>query len=172
MDISFLTKIFSTKHERDIKNLRPLIDKINRLESEVQNYSSGDFKRKTEAFKADIASAKTTSNKLLPLTFAMVREAAVRTLKMRHFDVQLMGGVVLYSGKISEMKTGEGKTLTATLAAYLRALEGRGVHIVTVNDYLAKRDSQWMAPVYEYLGLTVDCIDKYDPHSPRPHPGL
>ena len=165
MSLSFLIKFFSTKHERDIKNLLPLIKQINQLESEVKAYHNDDFKKKTEELKKSIITDKANPLKVLPLAFAMVREASVRTLKMRHFDVQLMGGVVLYLGKIAEMKTGEGKTLTSTLPIYLRALECRGVHVVTVNDYLAKRDSDWMAPIYNFLGLTVDCIDKYTPHS-------
>ena len=165
MSFSFLTKIFSTKHERDVKNLYPLVDQINQLENKVKQYKDEEFKKKTEEFKKSIIIDKVNPIKLLPLSFAMVRESAVRTLKMRHFDVQLMGGIVLYSGKIAEMKTGEGKTLTSTLPIYLRALEGRGVHVVTVNDYLAKRDSDWMAPIFHFLGLSVDCIDKHSPHS-------
>ena len=126
MEISFLTKFFGTKHERDIKNLIPIVKKINNLESEVRNYSDGDFKRKTDEFKEGIKQGKTESTKILPLAFAMVREASLRTLKLRHFDVQMMGGVVLYRGNIAEMKTGEGKTLTATLPAYLRAFRRTG----------------------------------------------
>ena len=159
--MSILNAIFPTKHQRDIKALQPLIKKINHLETEVQQWTEEQFVQRTEEFKKELKEGRTTTNRILPLAFAMVRESAVRKVKMRHYDVQLMGGITLYQGKISEMKTGEGKTLTATLPAYLRALEQKGVHIVTVNDYLSKRDCEWMGPIYQYLGLKVDCIDKY-----------
>ena len=164
--MGILNSLFSTKHQRDIKTFRPLIKRINELEQKAKHYSEADFKNFTQAWKEQIKEGKTTMEKILPEAFALVREASMRTLGMRHYDVQLMGGIVLYQGKIAEMKTGEGKTLSSTLPAYLRALEGRGVNIVTVNDYLSKRDCEWMGPIYEYLGLTVGCIDYHSPHSP------
>ena len=167
MALFLFNKIFSTKHERDIREMQPVVKKINDLEAEMKEWSEAQFKEKTREFKQKLAESQVTLNQLLPQAFAMVREASVRVLEMRHFDVQLMGGMVLYAGRIAEMKTGEGKTLTATLAAYMRALEEKGVHIVTVNDYLSKRDAEWMGPIYTYLGLTVDCIDKYPAHSPE-----
>jgi len=158
--------LFKTKHERDIKKLQPLVDRINACEADIKKLKDEEFKEKTAFFKKEIAAGKNIEN-ILPEAFALVREASVRTLGERHYDVQLMGGIVLCRGIIAEMKTGEGKTLASTLPAYLRALEGKGVHIVTVNDYLAKRDAEWMAPVYELLGVTVDCIEKHRPHSPE-----
>ena len=149
-----IVKIFGSKHERDIKRLQPFVDKINSLEKEIKSLSDEELKQKTNEFKQKLQEGKTLDD-LLPEAFAVVREAAERTIGMRHFDVQLMGGVVLYQGKIAEMKTGEGKTLVATLPLYLIALEGKGAHLVTVNDYLAKRDANWMGPIYEFLGLSV-----------------
>lgn len=144
-------------NEKEIKKLSRVVDKINALEPEFKHLSAEDFPKKTEEFKEKLKNGATL-NDILPEAFALVREASLRTLGMRQFDVQLIGGMVLHNGSIAEMKTGEGKTLVATLPAYLNALEGKGVHVVTVNDYLASRDAEWMRPVYEYCGLTVGCI--------------
>src|SRR6266478_641752 len=152
-----LAKIFGTQNERDIKALRPLIVAINALEPQVQQLSDIDLAAKSIEFKEKLAKGATLDD-LLVEAFAVVREAGRRVLNMRHFDEQLIGGIVLHQGKISEMKTGEGKTLVATLPVYLNALEGKGVHVVTVNDYLAKRDSEWMGRIYKFLGLTVGVI--------------
>ncbi|QER41318.1 preprotein translocase subunit SecA [Thermodesulfobacterium sp. TA1] len=154
MITKLLSKIVGTKNERELKKIRPIVDRINSLEPEVKKLSDEALSRKTIEFKERIERGASL-DELLPEAFAVVREAARRVLGMRHFDVQLIGGVVLHQGKIAEMKTGEGKTLVATLPAYLNALTGKGVHIVTVNDYLAKRDAEWMGPVYRFLGLTV-----------------
>ncbi len=152
-----LAKIIGTKNERELKKLKPIINRINELEPRIQKLSDADLAKKTVEFKERLAKGESLDD-LLPEAFAVVREAARRILGMRHFDVQLMGGIVLHQGKIAEMKTGEGKTLVATLPAYLNALTGKGVHIVTVNDYLAKRDAEWMGPVYRFLGLSVGYI--------------
>jgi preprotein translocase subunit SecA len=156
-----LQLVFGTKHERDIKKMIPIVEKINALEPEMKKLSLEDFVKKTNQFKEIIKNnkdVKKTLDELLPEAFALVREAAWRTIGQRHFNVQLMGGIVLHQGKIAEMKTGEGKTLTATLAIYLNALTGKGVHVVTVNDYLAKRDANWMKPIYDLLGVSVGYI--------------
>ncbi|MDD8030639.1 MAG: preprotein translocase subunit SecA [Acidobacteriota bacterium] len=153
----FLTKIFGTKNERDLKKLQPYVAAINALEPQISQLSDTQLQAKTAEFKEKLRQGATLDD-LLVEAFAVVREVARRTVKMRHFDVQLMGGIVLHQGKIAEMKTGEGKTLVATLPAYLNALEGKGVHIVTVNDYLAKRDAEWMGPIYKFLGLSVGVI--------------
>ncbi|NPB09685.1 MAG: preprotein translocase subunit SecA [Thermodesulfobacteria bacterium] len=152
-----LAKIVGTKNERELKRLRPIVARINELEPEVQKLSDQELRAKTDEFKERLARGETLDD-LLPEAFAVVREASRRVLGMRHFDVQLMGGIVLHEGKIAEMKTGEGKTLVATLPAYLNALTGKGVHIVTVNDYLAKRDAKWMGTLYNFLGLSVGVI--------------
>jgi preprotein translocase subunit SecA len=152
-----LAKIFGTRNEREIKAMQPLIAAINGLEPEVQQLSDADLAARTNEFKQQFANGATLDDILIP-AFATVREAGFRTLNMRHFDVQLVGGVVLHHGKIAEMKTGEGKTLVATLPVYLNALEGKGVNVVTVNDYLAKRDSEWMGRIYKFLGLSVGVI--------------
>ncbi|HUT86181.1 MAG TPA: DEAD/DEAH box helicase, partial [Elusimicrobiales bacterium] len=149
-----LEKLIGTKSERDLKKLQPIVDKINSLEPAFEKLSDEELKAKTAEFKARLEKGETPDD-ILPEAFAATREASKRTTKMRHFDVQLLGGIVLHYGKIAEMRTGEGKTLVATLAAYLNALSGKGVHIVTVNDYLAKRDSRWMGPIFEFLGFTV-----------------
>src|SRR5690349_23674391 len=154
---AILAKIFGTRNEREIKRLMPTIAAINALEPEIQQLSDIDLAAKTIEFKERVAQGATTDD-LLILAFAIVREAGRRFLNMRHFDVQLIGGMVLHEGKIAEMKTGEGKTLVATLPAALNALAGRGVHIVTVNDYLARRDAEWMSALYKALGLTVGVI--------------
>jgi preprotein translocase subunit SecA len=152
-----IQKIFGSKYERDLKRVRPLVDAVNRLEPQMRALADAELRAKTDAFRERIAAGAALDD-LLPEAFAAVREASCRTLGMRHFDVQVVGGIALHEGKIAEMKTGEGKTLAATLAAYLNALEGKGVHIVTVNDYLARRDRDWMRPIYEFLGLTVGVI--------------
>src|SRR6185437_13674010 len=149
MNWNFLNKIFGSQNERTIKRLRPLVEQINHLEPATKALSNEALRQKTVEFRARLADGATLDD-LLPEAFAAVREASVRTIGLRHFDVQLMGGIILHQGKISEMRTGEGKTLVATLAVYLNALPARGVHLVTVNDYLAKRDSQWMGPVFEF----------------------
>ena len=134
--------------------MQPLVEQINALEPAMQALDDTEFKAQTTKLKTRLANGESLEA-LLPEAFATVREASVRTLQMRHFDVQLVGGVVLHQGKIAEMKTGEGKTLVATLPAYLNALTGKGVHIVTVNDYLATRDTEWMGQIYRFLGLSV-----------------
>ncbi len=152
-----ITKIFGTQNDRDLKKLQPFVVAANEIEPRIQKLSADELRAKTAEFKAKLAQGATVDD-ILVESFAVVREAARRTVRMRPFDVQVLGGVVLHQGKISEMKTGEGKTLVATLPAYLNALEGRGVHIVTVNDYLAKRDTEWMGPIFLSLGLTVGTI--------------
>ncbi|HET8797881.1 MAG TPA: preprotein translocase subunit SecA, partial [Thermoanaerobaculia bacterium] len=186
----FLTMLFGSKHERDVKAMRPIVARVNELEPEMIRLSDEGLRRKTEEFrerlrpvvtaledvkkevprdenavKAAQADLQEALDDLLPEAFAVCREAGKRVLNMRHFDVQLMGGIVLHRGKISEMKTGEGKTLVATLPVYLNALTGRGVHVVTVNDYLARRDSEWMGRIYRFLGLSVGVIQ--NPHGDR-----
>ncbi|GIK79810.1 MAG: preprotein translocase subunit SecA [Pseudorhodoplanes sp.] len=150
-------KLFGSANERRLRGYTPRVEAINALESEVAALSDADLKARTDAFKAELAAGKTLDDILVP-AFATVREAAKRTLGQRHFDVQLIGGMILHEGRISEMKTGEGKTLVATLAVYLNALSGRGVHVVTVNDYLARRDAEWMGQIYGFLGLTTGVI--------------
>ena len=149
--------IFGSANDRFIKKQYKIINRINALEPQTEKLSDDELRGKTAEFKNRLAAGETLDD-LLPEAFAVVREAAKRTLGQRHYDVQLIGGIVLHKGMIAEMKTGEGKTLVATLAAYLNALTGKGVHIVTVNDYLAKRDAEWMGQVYRFLGLTVDYI--------------
>ena len=146
--------IFGTRNDRLLKEYLSKVLLINRLEPEIHKLKDSDFKKKTNEFKSKIKNGVKLDD-LIVEVFAHVREASVRSLKMRHFDVQLMGGMALNDGKISEMRTGEGKTLVATLSVYLNALAGKGVHVVTVNDYLAKRDAEWMGKLYEFLGLTV-----------------
>ncbi len=160
-------KFFGDANEKYLKKLQPLIDKINLLEPTLESFSNEQLKEKTKEFKERVKKGETL-NDILPESFALVREAAKRTLKQRHFDVQLIGGIVLHEGKIAEMKTGEGKTLAATLPLYLNALEGKGSHLVTVNDYLARRDTVWMGQIYHLLGLNVGCLNHdqsflYDP---------
>ncbi len=157
MITNVLTKVFGSKNERELKKIKPIVDRINSLEPQIQAMSDQKLKTQTILFKERLNNGEPMDD-ILPEAFATVREASVRTLNMRHFDVQLIGGVVLHRGKIAEMKTGEGKTLAATLPAYLNALSGMGVHIVTVNDYLAKRDTEWMGHIYNFLGLSVGCI--------------
>jgi preprotein translocase subunit SecA len=152
-----LGKIFGTAHEREMKRLKPVVDHINGLEPQMKALTEEQLKAKTPEFKERIAKGETIDD-LLPEAFAVCREASSRVLGMRHYDVQLIGGMVLHRGSIAEMRTGEGKTLVATLPVYLNALSGKGVHVVTVNDYLAKRDSEWMGRLYSYLGLTTAVI--------------
>lgn len=149
-----LSKIFGTRNQRQVKRMTKIVAAINQLEPTYKALTDEQLRAKTDEFKQRFQKGETL-NQLLPEAFAAVREASVRTLKMRHFDVQLIGGIVLHEGKIAEMRTGEGKTLVSTLPAYLNALSGKGVHIVTVNDYLVKRDADWMGPIYHFLGLTV-----------------
>ena len=154
---TLLAKIVGTQNERELKRLRPIVAQVGALEPATQALSDEQLRGKTAEFKTRIANGETLDD-LLPEAFAVVREAGRRVLNMRHFDVQLIGGAVLHKGKIAEMKTGEGKTLVATLPAYLNALEGKGVHVVTVNDYLARRDSEWMGRIYRFLGMSVGVI--------------
>ncbi|MEK6632619.1 MAG: preprotein translocase subunit SecA, partial [Nitrospirota bacterium] len=162
-----LNLVFGSKNDREIKALMPVVARINDLESSLTPLSDQDLVGKTQVFKQRLADGQTLDD-ILPEAFAVCREMSRRRLNMRHFDVQLIGGMILHRGRISEMKTGEGKTLVATLPIYLNALEGKGVHLITVNDYLAKRDAQWMAQLYHALGLSVGIIQHdasflYDP---------
>ncbi|HDJ28223.1 MAG TPA: preprotein translocase subunit SecA [Proteobacteria bacterium] len=150
-------KVIGSKNDRELKKLNPLIQQINQLELEIKKLTDEQLQAKTDIFRQQLHEGKSLDD-LLPEAFAVVREASVRTLKMRHFDVQLMGGIVLHQGKIAEMKTGEGKTLMATMPIYLNALEGKGAHVITVNDYLARRDAEWMGTIYRFLGLSVGVI--------------
>ena len=181
-----LTSIFGSKHERDVKKMLPIVAQINALEPEISKLSDDGLRAKTQEFRERLRPAvealeaakkeiprdeivirtakedlQAALDAILPEAFAVAREGGKRILNMRHFDVQLMGGIVLHRGKIAEMKTGEGKTLVATLPVYLNALTGRGVHVVTVNDYLARRDSEWMGRLYKFLGLTVGVIQNH-----------
>ena len=155
--MGFLDKLLGNTSEAKLKKMRPVVAKINALEPKYQAMTDEELRQQTVLFKERLNKGETLDD-LLPEAFAVVREAAVRTVGMRHFDVQLLGGMVLHQGRIAEMKTGEGKTLVATLPAYLNALTGKGVHIVTVNDYLARRDAQWMGKIHRFLGLSVGCI--------------
>ena len=168
-----VARFIGTKHERDVRRIQPIVLEINALEPEMKQLSDAQLGERTLALKAEVhgrleglerddpdykRKLREAVDPALVPAFALVREAGRRTLNMRHFDVQLIGGIVLHHGKIAEMKTGEGKTLVATLPAYLNALTGKGVHIVTVNDYLARRDAEWMSPIYKTLGMTVGVI--------------
>ena len=155
--MSFVDKLLGNTSESRLKKLAPIVKTINELEPKLRSLSDGELRARTDEFKKRLAGGETLDD-ILPEAYATVREAAVRTIGQRHFDVQLYGGIVLHQGRIAEMKTGEGKTITETLPAYLNALTGRGVHIVTVNDYLAKRDAAWMGKIYKFLGLSVGCI--------------
>lgn len=164
---TILKKVFGTKNDRELKRLWPIVEKINSREPHIASLSDTQIKDKTEELKRRLEAGEPLDEIMFD-AFAVVREVSRRKLNMRHFDVQILGGIVLHEGKIAEMKTGEGKTLVATLSVYLNALEGRGVHLVTVNDYLAKRDTQWMGPIYHFLGLTIGAIQHdssfvYDP---------
>src|ERR1700674_4649580 len=157
-------KIFGSKNERELKRMRPIVEEINQLEPAVAQRNDAELRAKIAELKARISAIEDRDERayaldeVLPEVFAIVREASKRTLGQRHFDVQLIGGMMLHQGRIAEMKTGEGKTLVATLPAVLNALSGRGVHVVTVNDYLARRDSEWMGRIYNFLGLSVGVI--------------
>ena len=156
---NFLAALFGgTKHDKDMKRLQPLVDKVKAEYSWAESLKDEDFPRLTAEWKEEVQSGKKTLDDLLPKAFALAREAAGRTLGEKHYDVQIMGAIVLHQGSILEMKTGEGKTLTSVPAAYLNALEGKGVHIVTVNDYLATRDAEWMGRVYSFLGMTTGVV--------------
>ena len=163
---TILTKIVGSHNERELKRIQPLVARINELEGGISQLSDADLKSKTPEFKSRLEKGESLDD-ILPEAFAAVRETGRRTLSMRHFDVQLIGGEVLHRGKIAEMKTGEGKTLVATLAVYLNALSGDGVHVVTVNDYLARRDAEWMGPIYQFLGLSVGVIGHDMPEPER-----
>src|SRR5215467_5159287 len=154
---AILKKIFGTKHERDVKRMLPVVSTINALEPAMQALDDGALRGKTDELRKRLADGAEIED-VLPEAFAVCREAARRALGMRHFDVQIIGGMALHEGKIAEMKTGEGKTLVATLASYLNALPSKGVHVVTVNDYLARRDAEWMGEVYHFLGVTTGTI--------------
>ncbi len=157
MVFNLLTKVFGSKNERELKKLQPAVEAINSLEQKMQAMNDEQLKAQNHLFKERFEKGESLED-ILPEAFATVREASVRTLNMRHFDVQLIGGIVLHEGKIAEMKTGEGKTLAATLPTYLNAIQGKGVHIITVNDYLAKRDTEWMGNIYNFLGISVGSI--------------
>ena len=150
-------KIFKSYSEKEVKRVMPIVEQINKLEPEMEKLTDKELTGKTEYLKKQLEEGKTLDD-ILPEAFAVVREASKRVLGLRHFDVQLIGGIILHQGRISEMKTGEGKTLVATLPAYLNALTGKGVHVITVNDYLAKRDSEWMGKLYKFLGLSVGLV--------------
>ena len=155
--MGLMTKLFGTRSQREIKKIQPMVDAILALEPQYKQMSEEELRGKTQAFK-DRLEAGETLDQLLPEAFAAIREAADRVIGLRPYPVQLIGGIVLHQGRIAEMKTGEGKTLVAILPAYLNALTGRGVHIVTVNDYLAKYQSEWMGKVYRYMGLSVGLV--------------
>lgn len=155
--LNLLTKVFGTQHEREMKSIRPIIDRINQLESKMQAMSDAELQNQTPLFKQRLAAGETLDD-ILPEAFAVCREAGKRVLNMRHYDTQLIGGYILHRGSIAEMRTGEGKTLVGTLPVYLNALSGKGVHVVTVNDYLAKRDAEWMGRLYKWLGLSIGII--------------
>src|SRR6186713_647741 len=150
-------KLFGTSNERAVRRMQPIVNAINALEPKMQKLSDAELQAKTAEFKQKLENGASLDDLLIE-AFAALREASKRVLRMRHYDVQLMGGMVLHKGSIAEMRTGEGKTLVATLPVYLNALEGKGVHVITVNDYLAKRDSAWMGKVYTFLGMTVGVV--------------
>ena len=155
--MSLFTKLFGTSSQRELKSIYPIADKVDALEEEYKALSDAQLQAKTPELKARLANGETLDD-ILPEAFAACREAAWRVLGLRPYRVQVVGGIVLHQGRIAEMKTGEGKTLVATLPAYLNALAGKGVHIITVNDYLAKRDSEWMGKIYRFLGLSVGLV--------------
>ena len=152
------SKIFKSSNQQELDKIKNLVKAINAKEDEVKSLSESDIKEKTAIFKKNVQNGSIKLDQIIPDAFALVRESARRSLGERHYDVQLAGGLMLHKGKIAEMKTGEGKTLVSTLPAYLNSLSGKGVHIVTVNDYLAKRDSSWMGKVFNYLGVSTGCI--------------
>ena len=155
--MKILDKMFGTHSEREIKRIMPLVEQIEKLKPDMMALSDDELRGKTKEYRERLEQG-TTLDELLPEAYATVREAARRVLNMEHYRVQLIGGIILHQGRIAEMKTGEGKTLVSTLPAYLNALEGKGVHVVTVNDYLAKRDAEWMGQVHEFLGLKVGVV--------------
>ena len=155
--IPFMKNIFGSSNDRYVKSVRKVVEQINALEGQVEALSDADLQAQTDKFRGLLANGSTLDD-ILPEAFATVREASRRVLGMRHFDVQMIGGIVLHRGEIAEMRTGEGKTLVATLATYLNAIEGKGVHVVTVNDYLAARDAEWMGQIYRWMGLSVGVI--------------
>jgi len=155
-----LKKVFGTSNDRDLRQMRKIVSKINTLEDHLKTLNDSDLGAQTAVLRERLTNGETL-DELLPDAFAVVRETATRVMGMRHFDVQMIGGITLHEGKIAEMRTGEGKTLVATLAAYLNALSGKGVHVITVNDYLARRDAQWMAPLYQALGMSLGVIQSY-----------
>ena len=155
--IGKILKVLGDSNERQVKRYQGMVNRVNALEEEITALSDDGLAEMTVEFRERLAEGETLDD-LMPEAFAVVREAARRTIGMRHFDVQLIGGAVLHQGNVAEMKTGEGKTLVATLAAYLNTLQGGGVHVVTVNDYLARRDAAWMGKVYTFLGLSVGCL--------------
>ncbi|MBI4829743.1 MAG: preprotein translocase subunit SecA, partial [Nitrospinae bacterium] len=152
-----IRKIFGSRNDRELKRLAPYVPAVNALEAAASKLADDQLRARTGEFRERVARGESL-DQLLPEAFAVAREASRRVLGMRHYDVQILGGAALHEGKIAEMKTGEGKTLVATLPLYLNALEGRGVHLVTVNDYLARRDSEWMGQIYRFLGMTVGVI--------------
>ncbi|MDP2650124.1 MAG: preprotein translocase subunit SecA, partial [bacterium] len=156
--MAFLDRFFGPTYEKELKRIQPIVEEINALEGVCKKRSNEELRASTDALRANLQEGKTLDD-ILPEAFALVREASVRTLGLRQYDVQLLGGVILLSGKITEMRTGEGKTLVGTLPAYLNALSGDGVHVVTVNDYLARRDAVWMGQIYAALGLSVAVIN-------------
>lgn len=155
--MNMFSKVFGTRSQREVKRIMPLVEKIESLRPDMQKLSDEELRGKTREFKKRLEEGETLDD-LLPEAFAVVREAGKRVLGMEHFRVQLIGGIILHQGRIAEMRTGEGKTLVATLPSYLNALEGKGVHVVTVNDYLAKRDAEEMGKIHEFLGLTVGVV--------------
>ena len=155
--MNIFSKVFGTRSEHEVKRIMPLVEKTEALRPEMQKLTDEQLRDKTREFRKRLDEGATLDD-LLPEAFAVVREGAKRVLGMEHYRVQIIGGIILHQGRIAEMKTGEGKTLVSTLPAYLNALEGKGVHIVTVNDYLAKRDAEWMGKVHEFLGLTVGVV--------------
>ena len=159
-------KVIGSRNERLVRRMRKSVERINALEPDMEKLSDDELRAKTDEFRARLKEGQSLDD-LLPEAFATVREAAKRVLGMRHFDVQMIGGMVMHDGKIAEMKTGEGKTLVATLAVYLNALPGEGVHVVTVNDYLARRDANWMGRVYRFLGLTVGVVASGQPQEEK-----
>jgi len=157
MVLSLIKKVIGTRNDRELKRIQATVDRVNELEGDIKKLTDDELRNKTIEFKKRLKNEETMAD-ILPEAFAVTREASIRTLEMRHFDVQILGGVALHEGKITEMKTGEGKTLVATLPVYLNALMDKGVHLVTVNEYLAKRDAEWMGKIYKFLGLTVGII--------------
>ena len=165
--LNIVNKLFGGLSSNNLKKYENIVKQINNFESEISKLSDDELKNKTDYFKNKIQVEKLDIDQILPEAFSVVKEVAKRTLNMKHFDVQLIGGMVLHEGKIAEMKTGEGKTLAATLPAYLNAISGKSVHIITVNDYLAKRDSEWMGKIYKFLNLTVGCVNSQTDHEVR-----